>query len=106
MSRGTKTTVTFAVRGLTCGRCIAEVMEHVQVLPGVRGVAVDLVVGGESPVTIRSRPRASLATVRSVVGEAGFDVVGLWPPGQSQLPALATTGQPSSTVDLPEGVRS
>lgn len=45
MSRGTKTTVTFAVRGLTRGRCIAEVMEHVQVLPGVRGVAVALVIG-------------------------------------------------------------
>lgn len=68
MSRGTgstvsytsESTVTYAVRGLTCGWCVAELMEQVQVLPGVQAVAVDLVVDGESPLTVRSGQGATL----------------------------------------------
>ena len=35
-------TTRYAVTGLTCGYCIAEVVEHVRDLVGVTGVSVDL----------------------------------------------------------------
>ena len=36
------TTARYTVTGLTCGYCIAEVMEHLRDLVGVTGVGVDL----------------------------------------------------------------
>lgn len=36
------TVVAFAVEGLTCGSCLAEVLEELRALDGVTGVAVDL----------------------------------------------------------------
>jgi len=35
------TTTTYTVEGLTCGFCMAEVMERIHMLPGVTCVAVE-----------------------------------------------------------------
>jgi copper chaperone CopZ len=71
-------TTIYAVAGLTCGDCLAEVMERVRALVGVTGVAVDLVGDGPSPVMVTSVPPVGIATVRDAVGAAGFDLTGEW----------------------------
>ena len=70
------TTASYAVTGMTCGYCMAEVMEHVRALVGVTGVAVDLVQDGPSPVVVTSGAVLRIARVREAVGEAGFDLTG------------------------------
>lgn len=72
------TTNVYAVAGLTCADCLAEVMERVRALVGVTGVAVDLVTDGPSPVMVTSVPPVGIATVRDAVGAAGFDLTGEW----------------------------
>jgi copper chaperone len=72
------TTTSYAVAGLTCGDCIAEVMERVRTLVGVTRVTVDFVRGGSSPVTVTSGPAVGIGQVRDAVGEAGFDLTGEW----------------------------
>lgn len=67
-------TSAFAVEGLTCGSCLAEVLEHVHAVPGVRGAAVDLVVGGPSPVVVTSGAPISAERIRAAVERAGFSV--------------------------------
>ena len=54
------TTTSYAVNGLTCGYCIAEVMQRVRELVGVTGVAVDLVKNGSSPVVVTSGPELEI----------------------------------------------
>lgn len=44
--------ITVPVTGLTCRRCTETVTEQLTQLPGVSDVAVDLVAGGTSVVTI------------------------------------------------------
>lgn len=70
------TTTRYAVEGLTCGDCIAEVLEHVHDVAGVTWVRVDLVRDGSSPVTVTSRTGVGIGKVRDAVGEAGFDLTG------------------------------
>jgi len=72
------TTTSYAVDGLTCGYCIAEVMEQVRELVGVTGVAVDLVKNGSSPVVVTSGPELEIDEVREVLDHAGFDLAGVW----------------------------
>jgi len=72
------TTASYAVTGMTCGYCMAEVMEHIRALVGVTGVAVDLVQDGPSPVVVTSGAAVRIARVREAVGEAGFDLTGEW----------------------------
>ena len=72
------TTASYAVTGMTCGYCMAEVMEHIRALVGVTGVAVDLVQDGPSPVVVTSGAVVRIARVREAVGEAGFDLTGEW----------------------------
>lgn len=72
------TTASYAVTGLTCGHCIAEVMEHVRALAGVTGVAVDLVRDGSSPLVVTSGPAVGIGQVREALGETGFALVGKW----------------------------
>lgn len=72
------TTTSYEVAGLTCGACIAEVMEHVRALAGVTGVAVELVRDGPSPVVVTAGPSVGIGEVRAAVGEAGFDLTGQW----------------------------
>ncbi|MFS4507189.1 heavy-metal-associated domain-containing protein [Clavibacter sp. Sh2141] len=66
------TTTAFPVTGMTCAHCVASVTEEVGELPGVASVAVDLVVGGDSTVTVESDGPLDLAAVRAAVDEAGY----------------------------------
>ncbi|AJW78410.1 heavy-metal-associated domain-containing protein [Clavibacter michiganensis] len=70
------TTTTFPVTGMTCAHCVASVTEEVGELPGVASVAVDLVVGGDSTVTVESDRPLDPEAVRAAVDEAGY-VAGL-----------------------------
>lgn len=74
------TTASYAVTGLTCGYCIAEVMEHVRALAGVTGVAVDLVRDGSSPLMVTSGPAVGIGEVRESLAETGFNLTGEWAP--------------------------
>lgn len=68
------TTASYAVEGLTCGYCMAEVLENVHSLAGVTEVAVDLVRGGQSRLIVTSGSRLKVGTVRAAVENAGFDL--------------------------------
>lgn len=69
-------TATYSVNGMTCQHCVSAVEEEVGALPGVRRVAVELVAGGTSTVTIDSEAPLDEETVRDAVDEAGYDLVG------------------------------
>lgn len=70
------TIAAFAVEGLTCGSCLAEVLEDLRALDGVTDVAVDLVKDGLSPVTLTSITVLGAVEVRAAVSRAGFLVAG------------------------------
>ena len=65
-------TTAFAVEGLTCGSCMAEVLEHVHTVAGVSGAAVDLEVGGASLVVVTSGAPVIAEHIRLAVERAGF----------------------------------
>jgi copper chaperone CopZ len=48
------TTSTYAVAGMTCDQCARAVTGELKTLEGVTDVAVDLVAGGTSSVTVTS----------------------------------------------------
>ncbi|MGN7192339.1 heavy-metal-associated domain-containing protein [Curtobacterium sp. MCBA15_004] len=66
---------TLAVTGMTCEHCVASVTEEVSELDGVTDVAVELVPGGSSTVTVTSDHPLDPASVRAAVAEAGYEVV-------------------------------
>ena len=72
----TVTTTRYDVDGLTCGDCLAQVLEHVHDVAGVTQVTVDLVRDGSSSLTVTSRAHVGLGQVRDAVGEAGFALTG------------------------------
>ena len=74
-------TTTFRVDGMTCGHCVRAVTEELSALPGVSDVAVELVTGGSSPVTVTSDAPLDDAAVEAAVAEAGYAVT----PGRSLL---------------------
>lgn len=63
---------TYAVDGLTCGLCLAKLIEAVRLLPDVTGVRVDLVVGGRSYLTIEADRTVAVEAVLACVHDAGF----------------------------------
>lgn len=65
-------TTIYAVEGLTCGDCLAEVLETVHSLPGVTDVAMDLVTGGQSPLIVTIGTKLGADEVRVAVENAGF----------------------------------
>ena len=69
------TETTYAVTGMTCGHCVSAVTDEVGALPGVESVAVDLVAGGESAVTVTSAAGVDVEAVRAAVDEAGYVLV-------------------------------
>lgn len=71
MSQSTK----IVVHGMTCGHCVNAVTEELTEVPGVQSVDVDLVAGGDSPVTITSEGPLDAAAVEAAVTEAGYTVV-------------------------------
>lgn len=64
-------TTTWAVTGMTCEHCSNAVSQEIRELPGVQDVSVDLVVGGESTVTVTSDAALSFEQVSAAVDEAG-----------------------------------
>ena len=70
------TTSTYHVTGMTCGHCVASVTEELSALDGVEDVAVDLVAGGTSTVTVSSTAPLSDEAVAQAVDEAGYALAG------------------------------
>ena len=68
-------TTTFHVRGMTCGHCVKAVTQEVSAIPGVTDVAVELIEGGESPVTVIASADLDLDTLRAAVDEAGYEFI-------------------------------
>jgi copper chaperone len=68
------TTQTYSVTGMTCGHCAASVTEEIQEIDGVRDVAVDLVAGGTSTVTVSSDGPIEDGAVQAAVSEAGYEL--------------------------------
>ena len=66
---------TYTVRGMTCGHCVNAVTEEVNEIDGVISVTIDLVEGGDSPVTITSDSELDIESVREAVVEAGYELV-------------------------------
>ncbi|PWC05333.1 heavy-metal-associated domain-containing protein [Agromyces badenianii] len=64
----------FGVSGMTCGNCVAHVTEELAAIDGVEAVAIDLVAGGVSSVTVRSAAPISGAAIAAAVDEAGYRV--------------------------------
>ena len=63
---------TITVTGMTCDHCVHAVTEELTALPGVRTVDIDLVVGGDSPVTISSDSPLDRDAVVAAVDGAGY----------------------------------
>lgn len=64
---------TYRVEGMTCGHCVASVMEKVSALAGVTAVDVDLVADGVSPVAVTGS--ASADSVQAAIEESGYRVL-------------------------------
>lgn len=66
------TTATYQVSGMTCGNCVKHVTEELKALAGVTDVAIDLVAGGVSTVTVTSDAPLSDEAVAAAIDEAGY----------------------------------
>ncbi len=66
------TTERYFVTGMTCAHCVAAVTQEVGALTGVSAVAIDLVVGGASKVTVTSAAPLPVDSVRVAIDEAGY----------------------------------
>ena len=65
-------TTTLLVAGMTCGHCVSAVTAELAALPGVGAVDVDLVPGGDSPVTVTSDGALDIPTAISAIADAGY----------------------------------
>jgi copper chaperone len=65
----------YLVTGMTCGHCVASVIEEVSLVPGVTAVTVDLVAGAASTVQVQSATAPATADIRAAIDEAGYDLV-------------------------------
>ncbi|MGN8049053.1 heavy-metal-associated domain-containing protein [Curtobacterium sp. 22159] len=63
------------VEGMTCEHCVMSVTEELRELDGVSDVAVQLVPGGASQVTVTSDAPIDADALRGAIAEAGYDVV-------------------------------
>jgi len=62
----------YLVVGMTCGHCVASVIEEVSQIVGVDAVTVDLVAGGVSTVHVTSASAPNLTDIRVAIDEAGY----------------------------------
>ncbi len=62
---------TYQVTGMTCEHCVSAVTDELQAVAGVRDVAVTLVAGGASTVTVESERELSSDEVATALDEAG-----------------------------------
>jgi copper chaperone len=65
------TSVRYQVTGMTCGHCVGAVRSELGALDGVREVAVELVPGGRSAVTVTSDGPVPDQAVAAALDEAG-----------------------------------
>ena len=65
------TTQTYPVTGMTCGHCEHAVTSELKALDGVTDVAVALVAGGTSTVTVTSEAPLDESRVAAALDEAG-----------------------------------
>jgi copper chaperone len=65
------TSATYQVTGMTCEHCVRAVTEEIESLDGVAAVAVELVPGGASAVTVTSAAPLTAAAVAGALDEAG-----------------------------------
>jgi copper chaperone len=79
------TSTTYLVTGMTCEHCVRAVTSELESVPGVSGVTVSLVPGGESAVTVSSDAPLATEAVAAALDEAGDY-------------SLASDGQPSNLV--------
>ncbi len=73
---GDGVTAAYGVTGMTCGHCVGAVTSELDAVDGVRSVAVDLVAGGTSVVTVTSVAPLDEAAVSAAVDEAGYEFAG------------------------------
>ncbi|QFY05337.1 cation-transporting ATPase [Nonomuraea phyllanthi] len=66
-------TVTYTVKGMTCGHCVSSVKEEVGEVAGVTSVEVDL---GSGLLTVNSEGPVDPAEIVAAVKEAGYEVAG------------------------------
>lgn len=69
-------TLSYQVRGMTCGHCVGAVTAELEALEGVSGVAIDLVPQADSTVTVTSSTALTDDAVRDAVQRAGYELVG------------------------------
>ena len=69
------TTQRLEVTGMTCGHRAAAVTEEVSAIASVSEVAINLVAGGSSTVTVTSETPVSADAVAAAVDEAGYTLV-------------------------------
>ena len=67
-------TTTFNVQGMTCGHCVSAVTQELSAIDGVESVDIDLVAGGDSPVTVTSQAPVDESAINAAVTEAGYQV--------------------------------
>ena len=65
------TATTYRVSGMTCEHCARAVSAELRALDGVSDVAVELVPGGASAVTVTSDAPLADAAVAAAIDEAG-----------------------------------
>jgi copper chaperone CopZ len=64
-------TTTWHVDGMTCGHCAGAVTSELKEIEGVTDVAVELVPGGTSTVTVTSDSELTEGQVDAALDEAG-----------------------------------
>ena len=64
-------TATYRVTGLTCSHCVSAVTDELRALAGVGDVAIELVAGGVSQVTVTSSAPLVDEAVAIALNEAG-----------------------------------
>ncbi|TWP38175.1 heavy-metal-associated domain-containing protein [Leekyejoonella antrihumi] len=62
------------VTGMTCEHCVRAVTDELKLVPGVQGVSVELVSGGDSPVHITSDEALTAQAVAEAIDEAGYAI--------------------------------
>ena len=65
------TSQTYQVKGMTCEHCVHAVTSELHSLDGVRDVAVELIPGGLSAVTVTSAGPLTAEAVAEALDEAG-----------------------------------
>ena len=65
------TATTYQVTGMTCEHCARAVSAELRAIDGVSDVAVELVPGGASAVTVTSDAPLAAAAVAAAIDEAG-----------------------------------